>query len=83
MNIDKILKEKKITKVELANRMGILPQNVNANLRNPSEDTIRNIAKALGVPIAVLFEDGSEPDAPIAHSHKCPHCGGIINIKLE
>ena len=76
MNIDNLLKEKGITKTELARRLGISNQNVNANLRNPKEDSIRNIAKEIGVPVSVLF--GEEDDK---NSIICPKCGA--RFKLE
>lgn len=76
MNIDRLLKEKGITKAQLAERMGILPQNVNANLKNPKEDTIRNIAVALGVPIYVLFEDEDDTSNAIV----CPKCGARFEL---
>lgn len=79
MNIDRLLKEKKITKAELANRMGILAQNVNANLKNPSEDTIRNIARALGVSIAELFDESENITEPRA-DFVCPNCGAKYKL---
>lgn len=76
MNIDNLLKEKGITKTELARRLGISNQNVNANLRNPKEDSIRNIAAAIGVPVSVLF--GEDEDK---NHITCPKCGA--RFKLE
>ena len=76
MDIDKLLKEKGITKSELARRLGISNQNVNANLKNPKEDSIRNIAAAIGVPISVLF--GEDDDKTRI---TCPKCGA--RFKLE
>ena len=76
MNIDNLLKEKGITKTELARRLGISNQNVNANLRNPKEDSIRNIAKAIGVPVSVLF--GEEDDK---NSITCPKCGARFRLE--
>lgn len=82
MNIDKLLEEKGITKAILAERMGILPQNVNANLKNPKEDTIRKIAIALEIPTWQLFAS-EEEIASIQTSTTCPHCGKPITINIS
>lgn len=60
MDIIALLKEKGLTKSELAERLGIHNQNVNKMLANPTEATIKKIASALGVPIWQLFATKDE-----------------------
>lgn len=81
MNIEKFLNEKGMTKAMLAERMGILPQNVNANLKNPKEDTIRNIAKALDVPVWMLFSD--EDNRRYTNTLTCPNCGANLELRIK
>lgn len=83
MNIDKLLIEKGMTKAMLAERMGILPQNVNANLKNPKEDTIRNIAEALGVEPWELFASKSDIIEKDKDSITCPKCGTIFKMQPD
>lgn len=83
MNIDRLLAEKGMTKAMLAERMGILPQNVNANLKNPKEDTIRNIAEALGVEPWELFTSKEEIIKKDENIITCPTCGTKIEFKKK
>lgn len=83
MNIDKLLIQKGMTKAMLAERMGILPQNVNANLKNPKEDTIRNIAEALGVEPWELFASKEELFTEEKNTFTCPKCGAKFELKEE
>lgn len=83
MDITNILKEKGISKAELAERLGIFSQNVNKMLINPTEATIKKIADAIGVPMWQLFASREE----VLNENKnevvgvCPHCGKPITIK--
>ena len=83
MNIDNLLIKKGVTKAMLAERMGILPQNVNANLKNPKEDTIRNIADALGVEPWELFATKEEIIKEDENTITCPTCGTKIEFKKK
>lgn len=56
-NLNNILKQKGMTKVMLAERLGILKQNLNGLLKNPTLSTIKRIADALDVSPARLFVD--------------------------
>lgn len=49
INIDELLREKRLTKVELARRMGITREYLYSLLRNPTADTAERIASALDV----------------------------------
>ena len=84
MNIDSLLKEKGMTKTMLAEKMGIRSQNVNVALKNPTEETMRKIATALGVEVWELFtsEDGSMKEQERKNTIPCPHCGKPIEISL-
>lgn len=86
MDIDFLLKTKGVTKVELANRMGIQKQNVNTMLKNPTYTTLEKIAEALGVQMWELFATKEEVVGSAdsgASSFVCPHCGKAINIRIE
>jgi len=58
INIDNILKERKITKKDLTKKMGFASRNSLYTILqgNPTEDNIRKLADALEVPIFRLFE---------------------------
>lgn len=75
MNIDKLLSEKGMTKSMLAEKMGIRSQNVNVSLRNPTEDTMRKIADALGVEMWELFIEKPTSNEPNCNTLVCPKCG--------
>ena len=58
---------------ELARRAGVsrsLISQIEADSANPSIETLRSIAIALGIPIALLFEDNTPPNGIIVHKHK-------------
>lgn len=57
-NLDNVLQEREMTKVMLAERLGIKKQALNSLLKNPTLKTIRRIAEAVGVSPARLFVDG-------------------------
>ena len=78
LRIKEVAKEKGISLSSLASMVGITQPNMSniANNKNkPSLDTLEKIANALNVPITELFSKGI--------SVTCPHCGGIISIKIE
>jgi transcriptional regulator with XRE-family HTH domain len=78
--IKEIAKSKKITGVELSQKVDITQQNmsniINGKLR-PSLDTLEKIASALGVSLRDLF-DREDKDNIIT----CPNCGEKINITV-
>ena len=58
LRIKEILKSQHISQKELADRMGILPESLTRILTgNPTLSTLENMAKALNVNIAELFDD--------------------------
>ncbi len=84
MNIDSLLKEKGMTKTMLAEKMGIRSQNVNVALKNPTEETMRKIANALGVEVWELFTSEGEvtKEAEKKNTIPCPYCGRDIDVTL-
>lgn len=83
MNIDKLLVEKGMTKTMLAERMGIRSQNVNVALRNPTEETMKKIAEALGVEVWELFVSEKEVEEKDKNTITCPTCGTKIEFKKK
>ncbi|MDH6343336.1 transcriptional regulator with XRE-family HTH domain [Parabacteroides sp. PFB2-12] len=80
LRIKEILKKKGATAVWLAGEIGITQPNMSnivSGKSKPSLDTLENIATALNVPIAELFEQTAQDVI------SCPHCGGKIKIVKE
>ncbi len=78
LRIKEVAKEKKVSISTLASMIGITQPNL-SNIVNgkskPSLETLEKIADALEIPITELFSKGV--------SVVCPHCGGIVPIKIE
>lgn len=67
-----------MTKVELARRMGKSRQALDKQLKGKLlVETAQEIADAIGIPIAELFSERSEPTIV------CPCCGKVLKIKVE
>lgn len=84
LRIKDILHEKGITAKSLAESMGKAPQYLNSIInggKGASLNTLQEIAKALGVPMASLFADYKPEvvDNPIV----CPKCGAKLIVKVE
>lgn len=79
--IETKIKDANLTKKEVAERMGIIPNNINAMLANPSWPTLERIAQALGITVSELVSDA--PGHIIEPQQKCPYCGHDLNIKVE
>ena len=78
LNIDYILKSKRLTKKEVARRMGLTRESVHRILSgNPTLENINKLAAALEVPVSELFEP------PAIDVLTCPHCGGKIKVVKE
>ena len=80
MRVKDLLKEKGVTAKELAARLnlseGALSQSLNGN---PTLERLNQIAAALGVSVAELFEAPASGAASIT----CPHCGKPITLQVE
>lgn len=84
MNIDELLKEKGMTKAMLAEKMGIRSQNVNVSLRNPTEETMKKLADALGVEMWELFVSKEKlVEQQEQNTIVCPKCGAKFELKEE
>ena len=80
MRIKELLKQKGITAKELAAKLnlseGALSQSLNGN---PTVERLTQIASALGVSVAELFEAPASDTAVIT----CPHCGKPITVQVQ
>lgn len=78
--IENILKEKQLTKVELAARLGMSKQNLNALLKsdNPTLQKVLALADALGVSVSYLLGD-KVGESPAASPDMCAfvRCDGV------
>lgn len=87
--IAKLMEEKGVGVVALADRMGITRQTLHANLKNPSYPTLERIAEALGVELWELFADGREiaaryqEQAAAPDALRCPKCGARLTIHAD
>ncbi len=79
--IENKIKSAGITKKEAAERMGIIPNNINAMIESPSWPTLQKLSSALGIPVSELVSDN--PESIIEPQQKCPYCGHDLNIKVE
>ena len=79
--IETKIKDANLTKKEVAERMGIIPNNINAMLANPSWPTLEKLSGALGITVSELVSDA--PTSHIEPQQKCPYCGHDLNIKVE
>ena len=79
--IETKIKDANLTKKEVAERMGIIPNNINAMLANPSWPTLEKLSGALGIPVSELVADN--PASHIEPQQKCPYCGHDIKIRIE
>lgn len=75
LNIDSVLKEKKISKTELADKLGVPRQSIYSYLDgNVSLGILVNIANALEVDVTELFE---QPKSDVI---TCPNCGARLKV---
>ena len=80
LDINAVIQKYGLTKNEVAQRMGISRFTLNSHItKNPTVDILGRIAEAIGCHVTELFIH-PETDFP---THKCPHCGKPIQIKLD
>lgn len=66
IRIKEILKEKRLTQVELAHKLGVTPVGLNKMINgNPTIDTMQRIADALNVEVRDLFASKLGDDQPL------------------
>ena len=76
MRLKELLEQTHTSGAELARKVHVTPVFISRIVNGKATPTIKKcqeIADALGVPIAALFEGYGEVTV-------CPHCGGIIHI---
>lgn len=79
--IKNILKEKKMTLQDLAEKLGINRVTLSNSISgNPTVGTLQKIADILEVDILDLFEDHRQKQNPII---ECPHCKKPIEIDVN
>ena len=81
MRLREILKEKKMSGSELARRIGVEPAYINmaaSGKANLSVKKCKELADALDIPLASLFEGYTDPTVTV-----CPHCGKPIHLVGE
>lgn len=85
MRIKELLKEKRMTQQELADKMNVslsaVKQMVSAE--SLTTTTLKKIATALDVPMWQLFASPSEVQKENDGGYKCPNCGYPLKIKVE
>lgn len=85
MRIKELLKEKRMTQQELADKMNVslsaVKQMVSAE--SLTTTTLEKIATALDVPMWQIFASPSEVQKEIDGGYKCPNCGYPLKIKVE
>ena len=72
LDIERLIKDRGITKRAFALNVGISPQNINKAFINPTLSTIERMAQVLNIPIGDLFAQQEDNDNC---SITCPHCG--------
>ena len=84
--IESKIKAAGITKKEAAERMGIIPNNINAMIESPSWPTLQKLSGALGISVSELVSDvqqfvNNEQPSSVELTIKCGKCGNIIKVK--
>lgn len=85
MRIKEVLKEKKITQVELAEKMDVSISAVRQMVvaESLTTTTLNKIATALNVPIWQLFTSPEEVSKESGTGLHCPVCGAELELKQK
>ena len=84
MRVKAILKDKKLTLNDLAQKLGVSRQALYLQINNnPRISTLQKIADALGVPVGQLFDQKPQPTNADHNVITCPHCGAKLVINLS
>lgn len=78
--VKELCRDKNMTLAEIAEKIGVSASSLSQIMKgNPTLSKLQDIASALNVSVAELFEpqDASQPTG------RCPHCGKLIKIKIE
>lgn len=77
IDIDTLLKEKKLSKTDVAKKMGLSRESLYRILSgNPTLDNINKLADAIGVSISELFASCDKKENTIV----CPNCGTKLEL---
>lgn len=80
MDIKKRIKERGMTIVEVAAKMGVTQPSLSQIISgNPSYNKLKEIADILGISVSELVADDETSDASLI----CPHCGRAIKVNLQ
>ncbi|MDR1937994.1 MAG: helix-turn-helix domain-containing protein [Tannerellaceae bacterium] len=78
IDIDKLSKERRLSKTDIAKRMGLSRESLYRILSgNPTLENIQKLADAIGISVSELFE---EKDNSAIY---CPNCGAKLKIVKE
>ena len=80
IDIDTLLKNKKLSKTDVAKKMGLSRESLYRILSgNPTLDNINKLADAIGVSVSELFSscDGDK------NTITCPNCGTKLKITKD
>lgn len=81
MDIKGVISNKGFTMQQVADALGISQQAVSQAVNgNPSLSRLKEIAKAIGVPVSELVADDPFPVEP---KMRCPHCGHEIKVEIR
>lgn len=81
MNVKKVIKDRHYTITQVAEKVGVSRVTLVQNLdRNPTYNTLKRIADAIGCTVGEFFRDELEPPSD---GLTCPHCGKPISVKIE
>lgn len=72
-----------LTKKVLAERMGIIPNNINAMLESPSWPTLQKLSDALGIPVSELVTDVPRPEREPLMQQTIEHGGRQLRITID
>ena len=77
INIDSILRDKGLSKTDVAKRMNLSRESLYRILSgNPTLDNLNKLANALEVTVSYLFDEAR------GNWFQCPYCGGAIDVML-
>ena len=78
--VNELLKERNMSGVIVAGRLGISSAAFYSQLNNPTLQSMERVAGALGVPVYELLREGPGDGGPRFH---CPHCGCEIELVVR
>ena len=81
--IETKIKAAGLTKKEAAERMGIIPNNINAMIESPSWPTLQKLSCALGIPVSELVADDPRPDREPLMQQTIEHGGRQLRITID